>query len=180
MNFRIHVPSGVEISLTALFRQVASLTPEDIDWIFITPSAKPFRKPVGELLGRSFASLYNSRRVKAMAGRALDFWKLRSGAFRSKFIDAAVNARRCGLDFEMLMLCAEAFVRKSKHSKFPAPSLACGDYVFGEVLNGWTPVDDAPAPADVIDELPPGEGGWTWEPGTRWDEKTGMFVTDDN
>ncbi len=180
MITRIQVPSGVEISLTALYRQVATLTAEDVDWIFITPSAKDFRKPVGELLGRSFASLYNARRANVMSGRALDFWKLRSGTYRPKFIGAAVAARRTGLDFELLMLCAEAFTRKSKHSKYPAPSLACGDYVYGEVLNGWTPVDDAPAPADVVDELPPGEGGWTWEPGTHWDEESGMFVADDN
>lgn len=176
----LRVPSGVELTLTGLFRQVAYLTPDDVRFIMTAAHAKKFRKPVGELLGKAFAGLYNRKREASGAKRA-DFWKLQRGGFRKRFIQAAVNARMHNLDPELLILRAVELSRSKQMGCFPTPHLVCGDYVFGEVLNGWTPGGDAPPPPDSVDDLGTAECGdesWIWQPGYEWDSESGKFVRD--
>lgn len=178
----LRVPSGTEITLTGLFRQIAYLTAADTRFIFSAAHAKPFRQPVGELLGKAFAGLYNRRREGVTRSRA-DFWKLQRGSFRPKFIEAAVNAKIHDLDPEMLILRAEELSRSKRMGSYPTPHLVCGPYVFGEVLNGWTPGGDAPPPPDRVEDLgcvDQGEESWIWQPGYRWDEGRGRFVKDDD
>lgn len=176
----LQVPSGVEISLAALFRQVAGLTAEDLRFIFLSTSrrAKKFRKPIGELLGKAFAGLYNRRRQK-VTGSRIDFWKLKSGGFKAKFIETAVNARIHGVNLEIILLCAEDLTQRKKMGKFPSPHLVCGSYVFGEVLNGWKPSGMEPTPPDEAEDLgvsDHGAGTWIWQPGYHWNDKAGQFT----
>jgi hypothetical protein len=176
----LRVPSGVKITVNGLFRQVATLTSGDVQFIFSAAHAVKFRQPVGELLGKAFAGLYNRRR-KNVTGKQIDFWKLRGGSFRPKFIHAAVSAKAHNLDPEILLLRAEELSKSKKLGAYPPPHLVCGDYVFSEVLNGWSPGGDDPPPPDVKDDLGKvdcGESTWIWQPGYRWDENTGEFVKD--
>jgi hypothetical protein len=178
----LRVPSGAEITLTSLFRQIAYLTAQDIRFIFSAAHAKPYRQPVGELIGRAFAGMYNRRRQGVTKSHA-DFWKLSGGAYREKFIQAAVNARAHDIDPEMLILRAEALARSKQMGCYPTPHLVCGSYVFGEVLNGWTPGGEAPPPPDAVEDLgcaDAGEESWLWQPGYRWDDEAGAFVRDDD
>jgi len=177
----LRVPSGIEITLAGLFRQIARLEPDDISFIFKAAHAKRYRQPVGEMLGKAFAGKYNARR-RDVTKNSADFWKIQGGSFRSKFIQAAVNARMHGLDLDLLILRAEELSRSKGMGAYPTPHLVCGSYVFGEVLNGWTPGGDAPPPPDKRDVLPEtdDDGGWIWQPGLTWDEASGEFVKDVN
>jgi hypothetical protein len=177
----LRLPSGIEITIPGLFRQLATLTSEDIDYVFTSRKAKAYRQPIGELLGKAFAGLYNRRR-QAITRSNVNFWKLKNGSFKKKFIQTAVNARIHNLDLDMLILRAEILSRSKRMGCYPSPHLVCGDYVFGEVLNGWTPAGDEPPAPDVIDDLgtiDQGNAEWIWQPGHKWDEKSGKFVRDD-
>lgn len=178
----LRLPSGNEVTFTGLFRQVASITAEDMQFILSAAHAKPYRQPIGELLGKAFAGLYNQRREQITKIRVADFWKVRNGAFRAKFTEAAINAKAHGLDTLMLILRAEDLARTKRMGCYPAPNLVCGPYVFGEVLNGWTPGGDAPPPPDKVEELTledHGDESWIWQPGYRWDVSRGRFVKDE-
>jgi hypothetical protein len=178
----LRVPSGIEITLTGLFRQIAYLTAKDVNFVFSAAHAKPFRKPVGELLGKAFAGMYNRRREDVTKSRS-DFWKLQRGAYRKKFIDAAVNAKTHDIDPEILILRAEDLARSKQMGCYPTPHLVCGPYIFGEVLNGWTPGGDEPPPPDAPEDLGSsdhGEESWLFQPGYSWNEDAKCFVKDDD
>ena len=175
----LRVPSGIEITLTGLFRQIAYLTAQDVNFVFTAAHAKPFRAAVGEMLGKAFAGAYNRRREEVTKSRS-DFWKLQRGAYRKKFIEAAVNAKTHDIDPDLLILRAEELARSKRMGCFQTPALICGPYIFGEVLNGWTPGGgDEPAPPDVTDDLGTvdhGDESWLYQPGYRWDESSRCFV----
>jgi hypothetical protein len=176
----LRVPSGVEITLTGLYRQIAYLTADDIRFIYSNAHAKLYRQAVGELLGKAFAGLYNRRREGVTRSRA-DFWKLQRGAFRPKFIEAAVNAKIHEVDAELLILRAEELARSKQMGCYPTPHLVCGAYVFGEVLNGWTPGGSTPPPPDKVEDLgvaDHGDESWIWQPGYSWCGASGRFVRD--
>lgn len=179
MSQSLKVPSGVKITITGLFRQIASLKSDDINYIFENKRAKKFRQPIGELLGKAFAGRYNLRR-KSITKNNIDFWKLKRGNFRKKFIETAINAKIHGIDLDLIILCAEELAQKMKLGSYPSPHLVCGEYVFGEVINGWSPGEGDPPPPDVQDELPDTDKNedWIWQPGLVWSEQAGEFVKD--
>jgi hypothetical protein len=176
----LELPSGAELSLSGLYRQVSHLTQADVQFVFSAPAAIKFRKPLGEMLGRAFASLYNRRRALRTRSQ-VDFWTVKSGAFKEKFTQTAVSARVSGVDTDRLIQRAEDLARTSKMHCYPSPHLVCGAYVFGEVLNGWTPVGYHAPPPDESDKMEMVDAGtdtWIYQPGYKWDADAKRFVKD--